>query len=84
MVVLDEFAGQWIALIALPMMNWQQAFAVCAAQFFLFRLFDILKPPPASWLERLPAGWGIVADDLAAGIYANIIGQLIFRWLWVL
>jgi len=82
MVVLDEYAGQWIALVALPMVGWQQVLVIFAVQFFLFRLFDVFKPPPANWLEKLPAGWGIVADDLAAGIYANIVGQIIFRWLW--
>jgi phosphatidylglycerophosphatase A len=54
--------------------------AVLAVQFFLFRLFDVVKPPPARQLERLPAGWGILLDDLAAGIYANIVGQVVFRY----
>ena len=39
--------------------------------FVFFRLFDITKPPPARWLERLPGGWGIMADDLAAAVYAG-------------
>jgi phosphatidylglycerophosphatase A len=45
---------------------------VMASGFLLFRLFDILKPPPAGWLERLPGGWGIMADDLMAGVYAAL------------
>ncbi|HPD28499.1 MAG TPA: phosphatidylglycerophosphatase A [Phycisphaerae bacterium] len=83
-VVIDEFAGQWISLVALPMGSLRQALTVLAVQFFLFRLFDVIKPPPARRLERLPAGWGILLDDLAAGIYANIVGQVIFRYfsLW--
>ncbi len=80
-VVLDEFAGQWVALIALPMPSLWWALAVFAAQFFLFRLFDVLKLPPARQLEKLPVGWGIVCDDLAAGVQANLVGQVIFRML---
>ncbi len=80
--VLDEFAGQWVALLALPVGlgtgGWPLA---CAAgmQFLLFRIMDIVKPPPARQLEALPAGWGILADDLMAGVYANVAGQLLWR-----
>ncbi len=81
-VVADEFAGQWISLIALPMAghdHWKMALAMFAVQFFLFRLFDVLKLPPADRLERLPEGWGILMDDVAAGIQANLVGQVLFR-----
>ena len=78
-VVLDEWAGQWIALLAIPMPTFERAAAVLIVQFFVFRLFDIIKPPPARQFEKLPAGWGILMDDLAAGVYANIIGQIVFR-----
>ena len=64
-VVIDEVAGQWIALLGCPA-DWRHALIALA----LFRIFDILKPPPARQLERLPAGWGIVFDDVAAGLYA--------------
>ncbi len=64
-VVIDEVAGQWIALLFCPA-DWGHAIVALV----LFRLFDILKPPPARQLERLPAGWGIVFDDVAAGLYA--------------
>jgi phosphatidylglycerophosphatase A len=64
-VVIDEVAGQWIALLFCPV-SWPHALIALA----LFRLFDITKPPPARQLERLPAGWGIVFDDVAAGLYA--------------
>jgi len=80
-VVLDEFAGQWLALLAIPMPTLERTLAVMAVQFFLFRLFDVIKPWPASKFEKLPNGWGILTDDLAAAIYANIIGQIIFRWV---
>ncbi|MBI4579716.1 MAG: phosphatidylglycerophosphatase A [Planctomycetes bacterium] len=81
-VVIDECAGQWVALIALPLPGhdrWTTALAILAVQFFLFRLFDIVKPPPARQLEKLPAGWGILMDDIAAGLYANLVGQVVFR-----
>ena len=80
--VLDEFAGQWVALLCLPMSLsadlWTFA-CVVGGQFVLFRVMDILKPPPARQLERLPAGWGILVDDLFAGAYASVLGQLAWR-----
>jgi phosphatidylglycerophosphatase A len=81
-VVLDECAGQWLALLVLPMSGgWMHVAAVLTMQFFFFRLFDVIKPPPARQLEKLPAGWGILFDDLAAAVYANLVGQLVFRVL---
>lgn len=80
--VLDEFAGQWVALLALPIGLGADAWAtmwVLGGQFVLFRIFDVIKPPPARQAEHLPAGWGILADDLVAGLYANIVGQLAWR-----
>jgi len=81
---LDEWAGQGIALIALPvgpsLPEWTTVIAVA---FFAFRLFDIVKAPPARYLEKLPHGWGIVIDDLVAGVYANVAAQLLLR-LWLL
>ncbi|NOG55763.1 MAG: hypothetical protein HND57_15790 [Planctomycetes bacterium] len=46
------------------------------AAFFLFRIFDIIKVPPANLMEQFPGGWGILLDDLLAGLYANIVLQL--------
>lgn len=80
--VLDEFAGQWVALLWLPPLAaagfWQFVWVV-GGQFVLFRIMDVIKPPPARQLERLPAGWGVLCDDLMAGLYAAIIGQLVWR-----
>ena len=70
--VIDEVAGQLIALIFCPP-DW--AHAVLA--LLLFRLFDILKPPPIRQLERLPAGTGIMLDDVAAGLFALAVVQII-------
>lgn len=67
-VVIDEVAGQLVTLIACPI-RWQ---ALLAA-FILFRVFDILKPPPIRSLEKLPEGTGIVVDDLGAGVYALLV-----------
>jgi phosphatidylglycerophosphatase A len=69
-VVVDEVAGQMVALFFLVPTP-----AVLVASFFLFRAFDVAKPWPASRLERLPGGSGIMADDLAAGAMANLILQ---------
>ncbi len=80
--VLDEFAGQWLALLWLPIGLSAGVHAwlwVAGGQFVLFRVMDILKPPPAFQLQRLPDGWGILVDDLVAGLYANIAGQLLWR-----
>ncbi len=79
---LDELAGQWLALVAAPLTlsaDVASVVWVLGGQFLLFRVFDVLKPPPARILEHLPVGWGILADDLAAGLYANVCGQIIWR-----
>jgi phosphatidylglycerophosphatase A len=74
-VVIDEVAGQLIALIAAPL-NWKYMLA----SLILFRGFDIVKPPPVRQLERLPNGTGIMMDDVAAGIYALLIVQLLYHF----
>ena len=74
-VVIDEVIGQWIALLGCPA-GWP--FALIA--LVLFRLFDITKPFPARQLERLPEGWGIVFDDVAAGLYAWGVASLLRIW----
>ncbi len=75
-VVIDEVAGQWIALLGSPA-DWKHALIALV----LFRLFDITKPFPARQLERLPAGWGIVFDDVAAGLYAWGVAALLRLWI---
>ena len=72
LVVIDEAAGQLIALIAIPA-DWRHA----ALSLLLFRAFDILKPPPIRQLERLPEGTGIMMDDVAAGVLALVCAQLL-------
>ena len=74
-VVIDEVAGQLVALIAVPL-----AWKTFLAGLILFRVFDILKPFPIRRLERLPEGTGIVVDDLGAGFYALIIMHLLLHF----
>jgi phosphatidylglycerophosphatase A len=91
-VVADETAGQCLPLLLWPPqfvgsclaitnqgIAWDgllRATLAVGAAFLLFRIFDILKPWPANRLERLPAGWGVLADDLMAGVYAAIVMQV--------
>jgi phosphatidylglycerophosphatase A len=71
-VVIDEVAGQLIALIAIPA-DWRHA----ALSLLLFRFFDILKPPPIRQFERIPGGTGIMLDDVAAGVFALLLAQIL-------
>jgi phosphatidylglycerophosphatase A len=75
-VVVDEVAGQWIALIG-SRADWRHALIA----LILFRIFDITKPFPVRQLERLPEGWGIVLDDVAAGLYALGVASLLHLWI---
>ena len=75
-VVVDEVAGQWIALIAMRP-DWTHA----VLALVLFRLFDIWKPWPIRKLEALPEGTGIMLDDVAAGALALTVGLLLARWV---
>jgi phosphatidylglycerophosphatase A len=65
-VVIDEVAGQVITFLAQPQASWKWLLA----GFVLFRFFDVVKPFPARRAERLPAGWGIMTDDVLAGLYS--------------
>lgn len=70
--VIDELAGQWVACCFAPHMA-----SAYALGFLLFRAFDILKPWPISALESLPGGYGVMADDLLAGVFAGILVALL-------
>ncbi len=72
-VVIDEVAGYFLAVSFFPLADqWQIGILI----FFLFRIFDIIKPFPARRSQKLAAGWGIVADDLIAGLYAALLTYL--------
>jgi len=86
-VVADEFAGQSLTLLAfsflaIEVFSTRQIWGTAGLGFLLFRLFDITKPWPIRKLEKFPRGWGILADDLLAGIYAAIV-LLICIELWI-
>jgi phosphatidylglycerophosphatase A len=68
LVVVDEVMGMWASLLLLPFNPW-----TAGAGFVLFRVMDVFKPYPARQFESLPGGWGIMTDDLMAGIYANLL-----------
>ncbi len=71
-VVIDEAAGQMLALVAVPL-QWKYLLV----SFILFRGFDIFKPPPLRRLETFSGGWGIMLDDVGAGLYALAVLQLL-------
>ena len=69
--VIDEMVGMWIAVLGLPM-TWQYWLAA----FLLFRFFDILKPLGVRRMEKIGGGWGVMLDDVMAGVYANLVLQV--------
>ena len=83
-VVVDELAGQAITFLASPFLalgaaSTGQIWGVTAAGFVLFRVFDIAKPWPIHKLEKFPKGWGILADDLMAGVFAWVALQIFIK-----
>jgi phosphatidylglycerophosphatase A len=74
-IVIDEVVGQILALSLAPA-GWKWT----AAGFFIFRFFDIFKPFPVRLAERLPWGWGIMADDILAALYTAL---LLRAWTWI-
>ncbi|MFH1189991.1 MAG: phosphatidylglycerophosphatase A [Candidatus Omnitrophota bacterium] len=76
MIVIDEACGMLLALFFVPFSLYSVILG-----FFLFRIFDILKPPPARRLEKLTGSLGIMFDDVIAALYTNIVLQIIFRIL---
>jgi undecaprenyl-diphosphatase len=78
-VVADEFAGQSVTFMAVAAVPTSQLWATAVLGFLLFRLVDIVKPWPIRRFEKLPGGWGVLADDLLAGLYAGIALLLCLR-----
>jgi len=73
-IVLDEWAGYWVAAALLPRTG-----GTLIAAFILFRIFDMWKGPAGRWLSKLPGGYGVVLDDILAGLCANLTLQ-VFRF----
>ncbi|OIO74351.1 MAG: hypothetical protein AUJ85_05665 [Elusimicrobia bacterium CG1_02_37_114] len=71
-IVIDEIVGFWVCMLFIP-----HRITFFAAGFLLFRFFDIIKIPPVKKLEKLPGGFGIVLDDIAAGVMTNIVLQIL-------
>ncbi len=78
-IVIDEVVGYLISIIFLPSVVVGRLWLVVIYSFVLFRVFDIGKPWPISKSQSLKSGWGIMIDDVIAGIFANILAQIIIR-----
>lgn len=79
-IVIDEIVGMLTTLLFIPL-----NLKIVIIGFFLFRAFDIFKPFPVRDMEKLPRGWGVMTDDLLAGVYANLVLRLIIYavpWVW--
>jgi phosphatidylglycerophosphatase A len=89
--VADETSGQALTLLLVPWgrvllpPTWAMehvlgiALAAVAGAFVVFRVMDVVKPWPARQIQRLPAGWGILLDDVFAGVYAGVVMQVVVR-----
>ncbi|MGE5315449.1 MAG: phosphatidylglycerophosphatase A [Acidobacteriota bacterium] len=73
-VTVDEVVGMWTSLWLVPL-----TVTTAAAAFFLFRLFDIIKPSPARWFDKKSGGWNIMLDDVIAAVYTNLVLQIAVR-----
>ena len=83
-IVSDEFCGQAITYLWLwNVANTEAFITLTIAGFLLFRFFDIVKPPPVRQLEYIKGAWGVLLDDVMAGIYANVILQIIWHFKWL-
>jgi len=71
-IVIDEVLGYCVAILFLP-----HSLMIAIYAFVLFRVFDIAKPTPIHQIQELPHGWGVIADDIMAGIYTNIVLQIL-------
>lgn len=86
-IVIDEVAGQWIALLPLSYAAWNHGLDITAlwpgwvAAFLLFRLFDITKPGPVGWADRRDDPLGVMLDDVIAGVFAGV-GVVLLAGLW--
>jgi len=74
-IVIDEIVGFMVTMVGIPVTGYWLVWG-----FLLFRIFDIVKPPPANYFdEYVKSGWGVVMDDVVAGIYGNILLHLMIR-----
>jgi phosphatidylglycerophosphatase A len=95
-VVIDEIVGLWFTFLAAvivnevfikyktydPLVPFFSKLVFGVTCFLLFRFFDIIKLQPAKYLEELKSGWGIMLDDIIAGLYAGILSTAVWHFLW--
>ena len=74
---IDEFVGTWISLLFLP-----KNLVYVLGAFLIWRIFDIIKPFPANYVEKIKGGWGIMLDDIIAGFYSFIVVQIILYFIY--
>jgi phosphatidylglycerophosphatase A len=74
---IDEFVGTWISLLFLP-----KNLVYVLGAFLIWRFFDIIKPFPANYVEKIKGGWGIMLDDIIAGFYSFIVIQIILYFVY--
>ncbi len=74
-VTIDEVLGIWISLLFLP-----KSLFIIVCAFFLFRMFDVFKPWPARVFDKMQGGWNIMLDDVVAGIYTNLVLQIVQKF----
>ena len=74
---IDEFVGTWISLLFLP-----KNLVYVLGAFLIWRVFDIIKPFPANYFEKIKGGWGIMLDDIIAGFYSFIVIQIILYFIY--
>lgn len=77
--VIDEVCGMLIALAIPVLFRIEPSWSVASCAFVAFRIFDILKPFPIRWLEHLPGAWGVMCDDIAAGVLAGVLTVALLR-----
>lgn len=80
-VVIDEVAGMWLALLLLPRIEYPQSLIWALIAFAVFRIFDITKVFPINKLENMSGGFGIMMDDIAAGLFTAVLLNL-FIWIF--
>ena len=80
-IVIDEVAGMMVTFLWMPVVFGSERIVLLVIGFFLFRFFDIVKPFPAGRAQNWPKGWGVMCDDLLAGVYANLALRLMVRFV---
>jgi phosphatidylglycerophosphatase A len=82
-IVWDEFVGFWLTMLALPLLGVNLDWLLLLLGFIFFRLFDILKPWPILWVDqKVHGGFGIMFDDVLAGVYAGLLLSIVIVWFY--